>query len=213
MGTRAERKLATERALRAAALRLMTESGYDATSTDDIARASGVSPRTFFNYFPTKESVVLLPEQLLPDLVGAALQRRPAGEDVAASLAAAALETVSLLSEMAGSEDDGRLPLMAIRLMFSERSVRSIFLERRAATEETIWMILRERGVAAADLSARAAVTTVMALTYLGLRLWAEGDGSETLVAAVARCLLLAPEPARFAAGVTARAASEHGVD
>src|SRR5882672_4974919 len=112
MGTRAERKLATERALRAAALRLMTESGYDATSTDDIARASGVSPRTFFNYFPTKESVVLLPEQLLPDLVGAALQRRPAGEDVAASLAATALETVSLLSEMAGSEDDGRLPLM-----------------------------------------------------------------------------------------------------
>src|SRR5262245_13296842 len=103
-GRRAEQKLATALALRQAAIRLMTERGYEATSTDDIARAAGVSPRTFFNYFPTKESVVLLPERLLPDLAANALRKRPLGEDVAASLAAAALEVVTAFDALGGPE-------------------------------------------------------------------------------------------------------------
>src|SRR5215207_6041856 len=73
-GRRARRKRATERALREAALRLVSERGYEATSTDDIARAAGVSPRTFFNYFPTKSAVVFLPEEILPALVTAGLR-------------------------------------------------------------------------------------------------------------------------------------------
>ena len=55
----------------------MTEHGYEATSTDDIARAAGVSPRTFFNYFPTKESVVVLPDDLLAGVVTEVLRSRP----------------------------------------------------------------------------------------------------------------------------------------
>ena len=66
---------ATERAMREAALRLMSERGYDATSTDDIARAAGVSPRTFFNYFASKDAVVLLPEGVFLELVTSALDR------------------------------------------------------------------------------------------------------------------------------------------
>ena len=68
---------ATERAMREAALRLMSERGYDATSTDDIARAAGVSPRTFFNYFASKDAVVLLPEGVFLELVTSALDARP----------------------------------------------------------------------------------------------------------------------------------------
>jgi AcrR family transcriptional regulator len=207
MTTRSARKLETEVALRRAAVQLMTERGYDGTSTDDIARAAGVSPRTFFNYFPTKESVVLLPEQLLSDVTAEALRERPLGEDVTASLAAAAVDTVERifgLAEPAGTS----LLVASLQLTFSERSVRAIFLERRAATEDVAWAVLLERGVAATDLGARAAVTTVIALTYLGLKQWAEGAGAEPAVAVVARCLLLAPEPARFAAGVTARPAA-----
>ena len=60
---------ATERAMREAALQLMREGGYEATSTDDIARAAGVSPRTFFNYFATKEDVVFITEDVVPGLV------------------------------------------------------------------------------------------------------------------------------------------------
>lgn len=48
----------TRAALLDAALDLFSANGYDQTTTDEIADAAGVSPRTFFRYFPTKESVL-----------------------------------------------------------------------------------------------------------------------------------------------------------
>jgi AcrR family transcriptional regulator len=59
---RQEHKLRTQRALQTAALELFAEQGYDETTTDEIAERAGVSPRTFFRYFPTKESVLFVGE-------------------------------------------------------------------------------------------------------------------------------------------------------
>ncbi len=55
-------KLRIERALQQAALNLFAQHGYDATTTDEIADLAGVSHRTFFRYFPTKESVLFVGE-------------------------------------------------------------------------------------------------------------------------------------------------------
>ena len=55
-------KLRTERALQKAALELFAAQGFDETTTDEIAEQAGVSPRTFFRYFPTKESVLFVGE-------------------------------------------------------------------------------------------------------------------------------------------------------
>jgi AcrR family transcriptional regulator len=52
----------TRAALLDAALNLFSANGYDETTTDEIAEAAGVSPRTFFRYFPTKESVLFFGE-------------------------------------------------------------------------------------------------------------------------------------------------------
>ena len=41
-----------------AALDLFLENGYEATTVDHIAEAAGISGRTFFRYFPTKEAVL-----------------------------------------------------------------------------------------------------------------------------------------------------------
>ncbi|MFT4085894.1 MAG: TetR family transcriptional regulator [Gordonia sp. (in: high G+C Gram-positive bacteria)] len=41
------------------ALQLFTESGFDSTSVNDVARAASVSPRTVYRYFGTKEQLVV----------------------------------------------------------------------------------------------------------------------------------------------------------
>ncbi|MFQ6328945.1 TetR/AcrR family transcriptional regulator [Nocardia sp. CWNU-33] len=61
MGLREQKKRRTLLDLSLAARRLAVEHGLDATTVDGIAKAVGVSPRTFFNYYETKMDAVVGP--------------------------------------------------------------------------------------------------------------------------------------------------------
>ncbi len=57
-GLRERKRRATRRAILLAALQLVSERGLEATTVDEISRLADVSPRTFFNYFPSKEEAL-----------------------------------------------------------------------------------------------------------------------------------------------------------
>jgi AcrR family transcriptional regulator len=85
-GLRERKKLATRAALSRAALRLAIDNGLDSVTPDAIAEAAEVSPRTFRNYFSSKEEAIVAGLLHGSDEAAAALRARPAGEPVWESL-------------------------------------------------------------------------------------------------------------------------------
>jgi AcrR family transcriptional regulator len=58
MRVTAETKESTRKRILDAAQDLFRTTGFEATTTRDIARAAGIATGTLFNYFPTKEAIV-----------------------------------------------------------------------------------------------------------------------------------------------------------
>jgi AcrR family transcriptional regulator len=76
MGLRERRRRQTSADIRDAAVRLTLERGFDKVTIDEICAEAGISTRTFFNYFPNKESAIAygpsdIPPELVADFVAA----------------------------------------------------------------------------------------------------------------------------------------------
>lgn len=99
MNLREQKKLAAWRAIRAAALRLFDEQGYEAATVEQIAAAAGVSRATFFNYFASKEAVVFDQDPEERDAWRALMSARPADEPLWDSLAAITTGLVEMLRD------------------------------------------------------------------------------------------------------------------
>lgn len=82
MGLRARKKQATAAALQQSALELFLARGYDESTVQDITDAAGVSQRTFFRYYPTKDAVLLTEHDRRERELREALAARPADEPV-----------------------------------------------------------------------------------------------------------------------------------
>jgi AcrR family transcriptional regulator len=75
---RERKKRLTSQRIAVAALRLFAEQGYEQTTVAQIAAAADVDPKTFFNYFRSKDEVLFVDvEQDYGVLLGAIAQRRP----------------------------------------------------------------------------------------------------------------------------------------
>ena len=58
-GLRERKKEQTRQLIAETARRLFSERGFDRVTVAEVARAAEVSEQTVFNYFPTKEDLVL----------------------------------------------------------------------------------------------------------------------------------------------------------
>jgi AcrR family transcriptional regulator len=80
-GSLRDRQRAQIRAdIRRAAFRLFVERGYDTVTTEEIATAAGISPRTFFRHVPAKEELLLAPVRHGGAAIVNLLEQRPADE-------------------------------------------------------------------------------------------------------------------------------------
>ena len=94
-GLRQRKRRETLERLRDRGIRLFVEKGYAATTVDDIAQAAGISRRTFFYYFKSKDDILLslqadVGAMLADALRRASVDRRPldAIRDAAVSVCA-----------------------------------------------------------------------------------------------------------------------------
>ena len=66
-GLRYRKKLKARLAVERAALELVIERGYDGVTVEDICARAEISKKTFFNYFPSKASVIMGRIDAFPD--------------------------------------------------------------------------------------------------------------------------------------------------
>jgi AcrR family transcriptional regulator len=94
---RARKKARTREVLVDIAARLFAERSFEAVTVADIARAAEVSEPTVYNYFPTKEALVLDEDDAFADQFAAMVRDRP--EDVTAA-AAVCSQALAFLDSM-----------------------------------------------------------------------------------------------------------------
>lgn len=75
-GLRDRKRREMYRNLTETGLKLFSEKGFEATTLDDIASNAGIARRTFFNYFSSKEEIILAWQNGLPDALHAEILRR-----------------------------------------------------------------------------------------------------------------------------------------
>jgi AcrR family transcriptional regulator len=129
-GMRERKKVATREALSAAALRLALEHGPQNVRVDDIAEAAGVSPRTYNNYFSSREQAIvgaLAAER--GQHVAAALRKRPADEPLEHAVVGALIQEYS---------DDGEPDRATLALITSAPALQAEFLDTIAAIERPL---------------------------------------------------------------------------
>lgn len=76
------RRQSTREALRRAALASFASRGFSNVTVTELAREAGVTERTFFRHFPTKEAVLFQDYETQVEWLADALARRPKSESV-----------------------------------------------------------------------------------------------------------------------------------
>lgn len=76
------RRRSTHEALRQAALKSFARKGFANVTVTELAREAGVTERTFFRHFPTKEAVLFQDYESQLEWLAEALSERPASESL-----------------------------------------------------------------------------------------------------------------------------------
>ena len=172
---RQRKKAETRDRIRACALRLFLEQGYDATTVEQISAAAGVSHMTFFRYFPAKEDVVL--SDSYDPLIARRLEQTPATWPLFQRIRTVLVEGLAQVYEtdrdtlLAQNKLIAATPALRDRLWADQIATQRLFLEALGAGP----------GDRPPSLQARVTVAACLAAASTAILAWVENDGTPEL--------------------------------
>ncbi len=119
-GLRERKRLATRSAITAVARSLTAERGLNGYTVEEVCEKAGISRRTFFNYFPSKEDAIIghVDDEFPAETVEAFIRGgagSPAGEISATLFQDLVTLTLQLSERMSSSEEETRQLIRVIK--------------------------------------------------------------------------------------------------
>ncbi|WP_433476093.1 TetR/AcrR family transcriptional regulator [Spirillospora sp. CA-142024] len=159
---REQKKQATREALRAAALRLALERGPEHVRVDDIAEAAGVSPRTYNDYYSSREQAIVAAVTAEREArVAAAVAARPADVRLADAVIGA------IVDQYTDPGEHGRDELL---LITSRPMLREAFVNTATTIEDPLADAIARR--LDDENTARVLAASVAAAVRVALQRW-----------------------------------------
>lgn len=205
LGLRERKRIATRRSIQLAAIGLVAENGLDRLTIDEIGRVADISPRTFFNYFPTKEAALIGDTPTIPsaELIEQFVSAGP-GQSVLDGIAELLIEASEQVAEDHELTQRRREVLKQHPQLFAMR-----MLTMKTFEEELRGVVARrlehdEPGLDAATLLSRSRLITLVAAAAMrhAWTCWADDGGASDLTTRLRQSFgelehLLASKPAR----------------
>ena len=138
-GLRERKKRESRDAMHRAALELVAEHGLAAVTVDHIAERAGVSPRTLFNYWGSKEGVVLGIEPGDHSELLEFVRMRPEGEDPAVTM------RLMLRIHLEHATPDRSIRTLKRTVLRREPHLAHVFINATNDVQRTLIDILAER--------------------------------------------------------------------
>jgi len=174
-GLRERKKQKTKASIQREALRLFKRHGYDETTIEDIAEAAEISPSTFFNYFPTKEDVVIYDEY--DPQVFAALTQDVEGESLAQSIK----RVIGMLGGMLEGDRDDIYERAKLSVEVPELRAR-IWEELEKARDLFANVLARRTGRDASDFEIRVISMALVAVAFEASLEWVKQGGEGNML-------------------------------
>ena len=157
-----------------AAIGLFAERGFDETTIDEIARAAGVSTRTFFRYFASKADLMGQGMITYRTLLGDAVRQTPDGLTPMQVLR----HTVHKVTSDAAAQPRTR---QIVDIASASPAAREAQLARRAEVENALAesFAVRSRTEADDDVSGRLLAALTLAAVDVTFRVWSKTEGAD----------------------------------
>lgn len=179
-GKRQANKQQRKEELYSAAMDLFRRQGFDDTRVEEITQAAGVAKGTFFNYFPTKEDILLYIGERHMSRLGSALNNGT-GKQLNEERSAIAALKLLLRTQAASLYDDRDLVRLAVDKAMKITHIAPDTAQRRFGFQALVALLIRRgqrTGEVHPAVDAELVAQMLEGLYYQQLVIWCQEDFS-----------------------------------